>query len=100
MFTSPPCIGQAERSAVQVELYGCGPISRRNASLIDQMGHPVFFALKLRFDVDFVVRWRRINLKRVIPTHSASSFTGSAIHTVDISALEQAHSETELIAAA
>jgi len=38
--------------------------------------------------VDGVVRWRRIDLKRVIPTNSASSFTGSPIQTVDISALE------------
>jgi hypothetical protein len=35
-----------------------------------------------------VVRWRRIDLKRVIPTNSASSFMGSPIQTVDISALE------------
>jgi hypothetical protein len=39
-------------------------------------------------EVDGVVRWRRIDLKRVIPTNSASSFTGSPIQTVDISALE------------
>jgi hypothetical protein len=28
-------------------------------------------------EVDGVVRWRRIDLKRFIPTNSASSFTGS-----------------------
>jgi hypothetical protein len=38
--------------------------------------------------VDGVERWRRIDLKRVIPTNSASSFMGSPIQTVDISALE------------
>ena len=51
-------------------------------------------------EVDGVVRWRRIDLKRVIPTNSASSFMGSPIQTVDISALERTHSETELIAPA
>jgi hypothetical protein len=51
-------------------------------------------------EVDGVVRWRRIDLKRVIPTNSASSFMGRPIQTVNISALERAHSETELIAPA
>jgi hypothetical protein len=39
-------------------------------------------------EVDGIVRWRLIDLKRVSPTHSASSFMGGPIHTVDISALE------------
>jgi hypothetical protein len=39
-------------------------------------------------EVDGDVRWRRIDLKRVIPSNSASSFMGSPIQTVDISALE------------
>jgi hypothetical protein len=41
----------------------------------------------LNHEVDSVVRWRRIDLKHVIPTNSSSSFMGSPIQTVDISAL-------------
>src|SRR5271166_3670645 len=54
MFTSAPYVGQAERNAVQVELHGRGLVSRRNANVADQKGHPVFFALKLRFDSGLV----------------------------------------------
>jgi hypothetical protein len=36
MFTSAPYVGQAERTAVQVELHGRGLVSRRNANVADQ----------------------------------------------------------------